>query len=134
MAKKDLLSEWRLPVSFTGYAPTFTISIRKRYIGNLDVQLQNMTLAWKDYQQLLPKQDRVTEDSDPPVLTDIEKACDYWYKSYQTKEDDKFASIKNNFQQFCNALDAHSSLFSIFPNGDKYVSLLSGTISSIVKV
>ncbi|KAF2234473.1 hypothetical protein EV356DRAFT_501695 [Viridothelium virens] len=107
--------------------------LRERYIGNLDVQLQNMVLAWKEYQEILPKHDRITLDSNPPTLRNIELACDQWYKAYRAKEDDKLISIKENFQQFCNTLDAHSDLFSVFPNGDKYVSLLSGTISSIVK-
>lgn len=40
---------------------------------------------------------------------------------------------KNAVGNFINTMDAHSYLFSVAPNGDKYTSLITGVVTSVVK-
>jgi hypothetical protein len=93
-----------------------------------------MTAQWKKFQNELPENERATRDSDPPSLQSVVRAIQHWTKKCNDKARDDYGTAKANFQEFCVTMDAHSKLFSVFPNGDKYVPFLSGTISSIVTV
>jgi hypothetical protein len=42
--------------------------------------------------------------------------------------------VKNRFLNFAETMNDYSYLFSIVPSGDKYTSLITGVVSSVVKV
>ncbi|KAI1408084.1 hypothetical protein F5Y13DRAFT_114612 [Hypoxylon sp. FL1857] len=44
-----------------------------------------------------------------------------------------FGRAKAHFSSFLETMEAHKYLFSIIPNGEKYTSLITGVITSIVK-
>jgi hypothetical protein len=45
----------------------------------------------------------------------------------------KGGKAKSYFHRFCRTLDAHSNMLEVVPKSDKYVSLFTGTITSIIK-
>ncbi|MCJ1308632.1 hypothetical protein MMC25_002285 [Agyrium rufum] len=102
-------------------------------VSSLDLSLRSMIAAWKDFQGELPEDQRATRDSNPPTEVSLKSTIESLAAQCSSKKGEEYESAKVNFLGCCTTLDAHAQLFAIFPNGDKYVSLLSGTISSIVK-
>lgn len=54
-----------------------------------------------------------------------------WKKN---RESTKAGRMKTLFSKVCSSLNGHKDLFAILPSGDKYVCLVTGSVSSIVKV
>jgi hypothetical protein len=45
----------------------------------------------------------------------------------------KTRKLREGVENFVIVMNDHSFLFSVIPNGDKYTSLVTGVVSSIVK-
>lgn len=45
-----------------------------------------------------------------------------------------FGKAKSQFFSFLETMDSHKYLFSVIPNGEKYTSLITGIVTSVVKV
>lgn len=56
-----------------------------------------------------------------------------WF-SHTSPDDSKMRRLKTGYEDVCKKLDSYSSLFHFIPSGDKYISLLTGTIQTIVEV
>lgn len=96
---------------------------------------KELATSWEQFRSILPKSKQAT-----PVDRSIPKPSNIWtevktaQQEWERGKDSRFGQAKANFSSFCQTLDEHSYLFSIFPNGDKYTSLFTGVIASIVKV
>jgi hypothetical protein len=55
-------------------------------------------------------------------------------KHQEAKKETVFGKANNYLFKFCGTFAAHSDLFCIFFQGDKYTCLFIGVLSSIVKV
>jgi hypothetical protein len=64
------------------------------------------------------------------IWTEVKTAQQEW----EGRKDSRFGQAKASFSSFCQTLDEHSYLFSIFAKGDNYTTLFTGLISSMVKV
>ena len=53
--------------------------------------------------------------------------------SWTKKQEGKVGKSKRLFAKVCQSLDSHKDLFEMLPNNDKYVCLITGSLSSIVK-
>ena len=55
-------------------------------------------------------------------------------KQRKDRENTKGGRMKTLFGKVCAGLDDHKDLFAMIPSGDKYICLLTGSVSLIVKV
>ena len=69
-----------------------------------------------------------------PSLSTLWKVAHDAESEWAKKRDKGFGKAKARLFTFLDTMDAHKYLFSIIPNGDKYTSLLTGSLTSIVKV
>lgn len=68
-----------------------------------------------------------------PSLSTLWKVAHDAESEWAKKRDKGFGKAKARLFTFLDTMDAHKYLFSIIPNGDKYTSLLTGSLTSIVK-
>ncbi|KAK8060846.1 hypothetical protein PG996_010776 [Apiospora saccharicola] len=64
------------------------------------------------------------------LLAAVQGAQAQWTK----KSEKGFGKAKAQFFSFLETMDSHKYLFSVIPNGDKYTSLITGIITTVVKV
>lgn len=69
-----------------------------------------------------------------PSLNTLWNAAHDAESQWAKKKEKGFGKAKARLFTFLDTMDAHKYLFSIIPNGDKYTSLLTGSLTSIVKV
>lgn len=55
-------------------------------------------------------------------------------QAWASKRESGYGKARTRIQNFLSVMNDHSYLFSVIPNGDKYTSLVTGVISSVVKV
>lgn len=99
----------------------------------LEQAARELAKAWSDFQGILSPEHRSRVDS-PPDITVVWKALFIAEESYQEKGETRMGKVKHAVFKACESLEDHKELFHIFPTGDKYVSLVTGSISAIVKV
>ncbi|KAK6853957.1 hypothetical protein PG995_010769 [Apiospora arundinis] len=74
----------------------------------------------------------VSGDQVPSVQTlsaAVIDAQNQWTK----KNESGFGKAKSQFFSFLETMDSHKYLFSVIPNGEKYTSLITGIVTSVVK-
>ncbi|OAA35948.1 hypothetical protein NOR_07756 [Metarhizium rileyi] len=69
----------------------------------------------------------------PPTIPTLLKAVDDAVVQWDKKREKGFGKAKSQFFSFLDTMEAHKYLFSVIPNGDKYTSLLTGIVTSVVK-
>jgi hypothetical protein len=71
----------------------------------------------------------------PPSLSSVHNAVQSATLLWRDKRDNtRRGKLKNMLAQVTKSCDNHSDLLSIIPKDDKYVSLIAGSLNSIVKV
>jgi len=63
-------------------------------------------------------------------LQDVLGKEEAWAKKHETG----LGKTKRGIEKFLTTMNDHSYLFSVIPNGDKYTSLITGVVTSVVKV
>lgn len=53
---------------------------------------------------------------------------------WETRRGKGFGKVKSYMSDFLESMNDHSYLFKFIPAGDKYISLITGVVSSVVKV
>lgn len=56
-----------------------------------------------------------------------------WF-SHARPDNSTMQRLKTGYEELCKSLDNYSLIFQFIPSGDKYISLLTGTIQIIVEV
>lgn len=69
----------------------------------------------------------------PPSVEDLQSIMETTVQNWNSRCDSGLGRAKENFLNFSGTLLQFSDLFSIIPSGDKYISLLTGVISTTVK-
>ena len=69
-----------------------------------------------------------------PTIGGLLKAVMSAETSWQDKSLTGFHKLRDRFCSFAGAMGNYSYLFQIIPSGDKYFSLVTGVVSSMVKV
>jgi hypothetical protein len=94
-----------------------------------------LAAAWESFVSKLPKDQREDVRSMPPSLSSVHNAVQSATLLWRDKRDNtKRGKLKNMLAQVTKSCDNHSDLLSIIPKDDKYVSLIAGSLNSIVKV
>jgi hypothetical protein len=101
----------------------------------LDKSGRVLAQHWLKFQQLLPKGHASKVQGAPPSMKDVVDAVatanDTWKKN---REESIAGKAKEKFGILCQSLESHKEMLAVVPQGDKYVSLITGSLSSIVKV
>jgi hypothetical protein len=109
--------------------------VRTSDVALLEKECKELIEVWADFQSHLPKADQqLPLNQDLLNIGTVKKAVEAVAQDWEAKKESKFGKAKDYLFKFCDTLVAHSELFSIFPQGDKYTSLFTGVLSSIVKV
>ncbi|KAL9607264.1 MAG: hypothetical protein Q9167_007806 [Letrouitia subvulpina] len=95
---------------------------------------KDLALAYKKLLKYLPKEHEARVEDGPPrldvVVEAVSLAQSRWRKS---RKDTKTGHTKDLFTKVVKYLHGHRDLFAIVPSSDKYVSLVAGSMSVIIK-
>ncbi|KAJ4051261.1 hypothetical protein NW756_003589 [Fusarium oxysporum] len=98
-------------------------------------QSRRLYAAWDKFRRDLPKDQQMQlEGRDRPDITylvaTVNKASATWQSD---REESKLGKLKSKFHSLCETCHDHSSLLAIVPKDDKYVTLLTGSLSAIAQ-
>jgi hypothetical protein len=97
-------------------------------------QSRRLYAAWDKFRRDLPKDQQMQlEERDRPdinyLVATVNKASATWQSD---REESKLGKLKSKFHSLCETCHDHSSLLAIVPK-DKYVTLLTGSLSAIAQ-
>ena len=91
--------------------------------------------AYKTFLKCLPKSHEARIEDGPPRIKTVVEAVKTANSTWKNnKESTKVGRMQTLFGKVCGSLNGHKDLFAILPSGDKYVCLVTGSVSAIVKV
>ncbi|SCV47898.1 uncharacterized protein FFB14_10082 [Fusarium fujikuroi] len=98
-------------------------------------QSRRLYAAWDKFRRDLPKDQQMQlEGRDRPDINYLVAAVSKASATWQTDRDEsKLGKLKSKFHGLCETCHDHSSLLSIIPKDDKYVTLLTGSLSAIAQ-
>ncbi len=90
---------------------------------------------WDKFSSSFPQLERpVTERQSVPTISTLQQEVLKAEKEWSSNQEAGWGRAKSRFFTFMDTMKDHSYLFSFIPDGDKYISLFTGVISSVVKV
>lgn len=90
--------------------------------------------AWEKFQKQLPSSQANDLRGQPPrlsVLFQAVKDADLHFK--KKRDETKWGKVKGAFARVTKSAEDHSQLLAFVPSNDKYICLVTGTLSTIVK-
>lgn len=98
-------------------------------------QSQRLHAAWSKFRKNLPEEQQIRlGDCDRPdikfLVATVNKASATWQSD---REESKLGKLKSKFRSLCETCNDHSALLAIFPKDEKYVTLLTGSLSAIAQ-
>lgn len=90
---------------------------------------------WESFGYLFPISgaSRLTSTNIPTIQT-LQKAVNDAQDEWKAKGETQFGKAKDRLFDFLEMMNDHSYLFKFIPAGDKYISLITGVVSSVVQV
>ncbi|KAK3994206.1 phytanoyl-CoA dioxygenase [Cladorrhinum sp. PSN332] len=126
---RTISSPWRKffePSGLTGNADPIT-----RVIA---VEASKLKEKWLQFQTSSSKQDRLDLDAFEPTVEGVIDLVNSLNASVQAKRKSGIlGKIMPRFHKFCEKLDSHSAMLKILPEGNDYVSIFSGALTTIIK-
>ena len=90
---------------------------------------------YKRFLKCLPKDHPARIEDGPPMLDCVVDALRSAHAEWTSnREKTKMGRTKTLFTKVAQSLVKYKDLFAIVPSGDKYVSLVAGSVSAIIKV
>ncbi|KAJ8133472.1 hypothetical protein O1611_g154 [Lasiodiplodia mahajangana] len=96
-------------------------------------QGRQLHAAWKKFCKKLPDDQQKTLYERLPSIRYLHESVTKASETWKEHQNSKVGRLKKIFTGLCNTLDAHSNLVSIIPTDDKYVRLLTGSLSAITQ-
>ena len=147
LAKSLVLAEARTKDKATGestlqeqWMQLFQPSTRKALCDSQDESIlaeptAELSQAYKSFLKCLPKGHEARIEDGPPQLDVVAKAMKLAESTLRDRrETTKTGRMKQLFGRVAKSLHGHKELFGVVPSGDKYVSLVAGSVSAIIKV
>lgn len=101
----------------------------------LEVQSQEVIQLWKQTSTQVYGGNRpLGTNEEIPTIHTLYSAVNNAQTLWKARHSKGFGKAKDRFFKFLEILDDHRYLFKFIPAGDKYVSLLTVVVSSIVTV
>ncbi|KAI1844809.1 hypothetical protein JX266_009037 [Neoarthrinium moseri] len=99
----------------------------------LQRQCEEVAKTWEQFKKHFPNLSLLEGVSSLPTIESLqEEVCEAQAK-WAAKKEKGFGKAKDHTMSFLETLEGHKALFSVIPSGDKYTSLFTGVISSVVK-
>ncbi|KAG5810549.1 hypothetical protein H9Q74_004946 [Fusarium xylarioides] len=98
-------------------------------------QTRRLYAAWDKFRCDLPQDQQMQlEGRDRPEINYLVAVVSKASATWQTDRDEsKLGKLKSKFHSLCETCHDHSSLLAIIPKDDKYVTLLTGSLSAIAQ-
>ncbi|KAL8649651.1 MAG: hypothetical protein Q9210_004275 [Variospora velana] len=97
-------------------------------------QSRKLYAAWANFRQRLPDDQRQELAGEVPSLQYLFRSVEKASESWQEERDGKTSGrLKQVFARLCNNFKDHSTLLLVLPKEDKYVCLLTGSLSAIAQ-
>ncbi|WXC56856.1 hypothetical protein SNK03_002787 [Fusarium graminearum] len=103
-------------------------------LGPLYNQQQRILELWERFNEIYPDGSPPGQTKAIPTIQTLYQAIDQAQTAWHDKQARGLRPIRDKFFNFAETMSEYSYLFSIIPNGDKYTSLITGVVSSVVKV
>lgn len=104
-------------------------------LGPLESQRKELIETWQNFQHLFHDDQESTRPANSiPTIETLRRAIDQSQDAWLAKKTKGFGKAKDRFFDFLDTMNDHSYLFNIIPSGDKYISLITGVVSSVVTV
>ncbi|QPC76903.1 hypothetical protein HYE68_007655 [Fusarium pseudograminearum] len=103
-------------------------------LGPLYNQQQRILELWERFNEIYPDDSPTGQMKAIPTIQTLYQAIDQAQTAWHDKQARGLRPIRDKFFNFAETMSEYSYLFSIIPNGDKYTSLITGVVSSVVKV
>ena len=98
-------------------------------------QSRKLYAAWTKFCNRLPENRGQSISKDVPSLKQlhesVKRASDSWQED---RKNTKIGRLKDKFSNICRSINDHSALLSMIPSNDKYICLLTGSVSAIAQV
>lgn len=90
---------------------------------------------WLIFEQQSPHEERLDLSCDEPTAQGIVDMVEKMRRASAAKRSKGFlGKALDLFHRFCQTLNSHSTLITILPEGNEYVSLFTGSLNAIIKV
>lgn len=90
--------------------------------------------AWENFRALFPGLETSETFNELPSIKTVKTAVRGVVATWEEKNEKGIGKAATFLTRYCDTLLAHSQLFSVIPEGDKYISVFTGVVSSLVKV
>lgn len=96
---------------------------------------QRVIQLWKKFPHLIPNEETSHHSPDcVPTISTLYEAIHQAEHEWTAKQAKGLAAVKGRFMNFADTMNDYSYLFKVVPDGDKYTSLITGVVSSVVTV
>jgi hypothetical protein len=99
----------------------------------LERQCMEAAKTWKEFKKNFPELS-AEGDSRVPTIETLQDQVVAAQRKWASQRNKGFGKAKEQTMSFLESLEGHKALFSVIPSGDKYTSLFTGVVSSVVKV
>ncbi|KAK6857299.1 hypothetical protein PG995_007486 [Apiospora arundinis] len=103
-------------------------------LANLENECRTLLESWKTFQEQFPGLG--TSDllfNELPTIETLKKVVRGAVKEWEENKEKGLGKAKTFLAKYCDTLLGHSQMFSFIPQGDKYTSVFTGVISSLIK-
>lgn len=97
-------------------------------------QSRKLYEAWTLFCKQLPAEQQKGILTELPSIEHLYQSVSDASATWEENRSSGTGKIKKTFARVCEVLNTHSNLVSIFPTDDKYVRLVTGSISAIARV
>lgn len=103
-------------------------------------QCDEVTKTWKAFTKKSSNQHLMSlglaypDGSTLPTINTLRQVVNALLDKKDVKDQTTWGKVKGNMRAFVNTMSVHGYLFSIFPSGSIYTSVLSGVVSSFAMV
>ncbi|VBB73793.1 Putative protein of unknown function [Podospora comata] len=102
----------------------------------LEQQRKELIRVWQEFQRLFVPPGDLTSGaahSPLPSIATLQAAVNDARLGWEAKHESGVGLARNRLLRFMETMDDHSFLFKFVPAEDKYISLLTGVVASVVK-
>jgi hypothetical protein len=108
---------------------------RNPITGIIAVESVKLREKWVAFQKNSPKEERLNLQKFEPTIESVIDMVTYttnaWHARRERGWPRKVASL---FLKFGRTLHSHKTLLELFPQGNEYVSIFTGTLSAVIQV
>ncbi|KAI0142636.1 hypothetical protein GGR57DRAFT_519746 [Xylariaceae sp. FL1272] len=97
-------------------------------------ECKSLYTAWKEFQQRFPESVEInTIPGEFPSIRTLQSSVSDVIREWELKKNTGLGKVREYLANYCDTLVAHSNLFAVIPQGDKFTSLFVGVTSSLIK-